>query len=485
MLRLQELFIAFTSMMKEYPWLGFAVSAWGLTILTLVFRKVPSAIFGFLRRQLSTTLVFDSSYTTGDRDTFDELMKWFGENRYAGLSRTIRIYFRWIQDPNNPNTSLRRPVIGVSENRQLIFWEGLPCLVSCSREGGDKMIQSEYTPYIVTIVRLGRNRESVIRLVETMQKQASIDIPVKRKLTGSDWFFTGAVRKRPLHTVATNNNLVESIVARIREFDANEQWYLDRGIPYKLCICLYGPPGTGKNTIVRAVASELKRGIDYVNLSSTTDHFLSQALLTSGNTRALILFDDFDLDNFKPRNEKLRTNIAAPTLEEKAPAEEPKSASENEEEKGVTLRGILSVLDGEDTPHGRIFFMTTNDISNLDKAITRPGRMDMIEYVGLLEDRAIKTYIKGQYELDSKQAAHRFAGLRFNPVSGAQLEQLYKQYPLDLDSLIRELALISKENTNGDSFPAGSPDHDGALGHERQHVERVSRADETAVKVSA
>lgn len=69
MLRLQELFIAFTSMMKEYSWLGFAVSAWGLTIVTLVFRRVPAAVFGFLKRQLSTTLVFDSSYTTGDRNT--------------------------------------------------------------------------------------------------------------------------------------------------------------------------------------------------------------------------------------------------------------------------------------------------------------------------------------------------------------------------------------------------------------------------------
>lgn len=453
--RLQQLFIAFTELMKQYPWLGFAVSAWGLAVFTMIFRSFPAKVWGFIKRQCSTTLVFDSSYLTGDKDTFDELMRWFGENKYANLSRTIRIYFRWIPSADNPNVQRRGPVVGVSEDRQLIFWEGMPCLVSCAREGGEKMMQSEFTPYIVTIVRLGRNRESVVRLVTTMQERSAIDAPIKRKLVNSDWHFSGAVRHRPLHTVATNNNLVERIITEIERFTANEKWYLDRGIPYKLCFCLYGPPGTGKNTIVRAVASQLRRGVDYVNLRSTTDNALAQALLNSGNTKSLILFDDFDLDNFKPRSNVLKTKdqfeiipVAGEDLLKKDEAES------KSEEKGelVTLQGLLSILDGEDTPHGRIFFLTTNDLANLDKSVTRPGRIDFMEYVGLLEDAAIKRYIIGQYALSEKEAAHHLDVVKFNPLTGAELEQLYKQHRHDVRGLIRDL--MSSGIDNADESPS-------------------------------
>jgi chaperone BCS1 len=42
----------------------------------------------------------------------------------------------------------------------------------------------------------------------------------------------------------------------------------------------------------------------------------------------------------------------------------------------VTLSGLLNVIDGVFTCHGRILIMTTNHPEVLDSALIRPGRID-------------------------------------------------------------------------------------------------------------
>ncbi len=48
----------------------------------------------------------------------------------------------------------------------------------------------------------------------------------------------------------------------------------------------------------------------------------------------------------------------------------------------LTFSGLLNCLDGVASTEARIVFMTTNYIDRLDKALIRPGRVDMKEYVG-------------------------------------------------------------------------------------------------------
>jgi mitochondrial chaperone BCS1 len=49
---------------------------------------------------------------------------------------------------------------------------------------------------------------------------------------------------------------------------------------------------------------------------------------------------------------------------------------------GVTLSGLLNVLDGFFAPTGVLFMMTTNHIETLDSALLRPGRIDYKLYLG-------------------------------------------------------------------------------------------------------
>lgn len=49
---------------------------------------------------------------------------------------------------------------------------------------------------------------------------------------------------------------------------------------------------------------------------------------------------------------------------------------ENKLGSGVTLSGLLHVVDGVSSQEGRLLIMTTNHIEHLDEALIRPGRAD-------------------------------------------------------------------------------------------------------------
>jgi chaperone BCS1 len=57
------------------------------------------------------------------------------------------------------------------------------------------------------------------------------------------------------------------------------------------------------------------------------------------------------------------------------------------ERNGVTLSGLLNVLDGFYAPTGVLFVMTTNHIEALDPALLRPGRIDYKVYMGKAGDQ--------------------------------------------------------------------------------------------------
>jgi chaperone BCS1 len=71
--------------------------------------------------------------------------------------------------------------------------------------------------------------------------------------------------------------------------------------------------------------------------------------------------------------------LAAPSS---ATAEDKKSRESTADKSGVTLSGLLNVLDGFYAPTGVLFMMTTNRIEALDSALLRPGRIDYRLYLG-------------------------------------------------------------------------------------------------------
>lgn len=179
---------------------------------------------------------------------------------------------------------------------------------------------------------------------------------------GLEWAPLGDPRtKRPLGSVVLDEGVKEEVVADVNDFLTRQQWYIDRGIPYRRGYLLFGPPGSGKTSFIQALAGELDFSVAMINLSEMgmTDDKLA-FLLTKLPKRSILLLEDADAA-FVNRRQRDVDGYNGAT---------------------VTFSGLLNALDGVAAGEERIAFLTTNHIDRLDPALIRPGRVDMMMRIG-------------------------------------------------------------------------------------------------------
>jgi SpoVK/Ycf46/Vps4 family AAA+-type ATPase len=186
----------------------------------------------------------------------------------------------------------------------------------------------------------------------------------------------------------------DKILKKIDFFLNNKKWYQEHGIPYNLGILLYGEPGGGKTRFIKQLMNYTGRhGID-IKLNDSFDFYKLKNLIHDeqvgddyiiSQDKRIIIFEDIDAvgdilkerddnntDMFKEiltddensnKNNKKRTKDLLRLIEKK--------------QNTNTLSYFLNIIDGLNECSGRIIIMTTNRINHLDKALIRPGRIDI------------------------------------------------------------------------------------------------------------
>ncbi|KAG6810821.1 hypothetical protein H0H92_010179 [Tricholoma furcatifolium] len=195
------------------------------------------------------------------------------------------------------------------------------------------------------------------------------------------WASTTSKALRPLSSIVLKEGLMESLVGDIREFLDSEEWYRGAGIPYRRGYLLHGPPGTGKTSTIYALAGELGLSIYTVPLSSSfvDDSYLLRAV-SSMSRKSILLIEDIDCA-FPSRSREDEDDVK--------PGAPPPDFLEFNNAKGVSLSGLLNVIDGIGSEEGGVFFATTNYVDRLDAALLRPGRIDTkIEYTYATKSQA-------------------------------------------------------------------------------------------------
>ncbi|KAI9035825.1 BCS1 and AAA domain-containing protein [Aspergillus affinis] len=223
---------------------------------------------------------------------------------------------------------------------------------------------------------------SFLEEVRTFSKnQATSYVSVYRITPGREIPRWSRVTSRParyISTVILDESKKEAIVKDIKEYlhPRTRQWYSNHGIPYRRGYLLSGPPGTGKSSLAGAIAGMFELDIYVLGLNEPE---ISENHLTSLFSRvpphSVVLVEDVDAAG---------VNMSRPP---KMPTVSPLNRNEFETPKfnrtiqslaqPVSLSGLLNAIDGVASHEGRILIMTTNVPESLDRALIRPGRVDL------------------------------------------------------------------------------------------------------------
>jgi len=188
------------------------------------------------------------------------------------------------------------------------------------------------------------------------------------------WDYSRNYMPRLLESVVLQSGDKEQLVKDITRFRSSKQRYSRLGVPYHRGYLFYGPPGTGKTSLVSAVAAHFALSVYCVNLTEFNDRSL-MAAVNEVPRDSVLLFEDIDC--MKGGQKREPSNGA-----DKPGDKREKEGTNN----GVTLSGLLNVLDGFFAPTGVLFMMTTNHMEVLDLALLRPGRIDYKLYLGKASD---------------------------------------------------------------------------------------------------
>jgi len=325
-------------------------------------------------------------------ELFDQILAWLNEHRYAQVCR--RLSARLHTDSHERKRIQFTPGPGWHW-----FWhDGRVLWLERDTEKapstGRGIFAGSDQRESLTLRTLGRGSEPLRRLLADIQRHHDARYKDRIRIHAVDgcdgWNLIARVHKRPLRSVILAAGQAEDILADIQQFRASEQWYAERGIPWRRGYLLYGPPGTGKTSLVRAVASEFSLDLAILNIASDQlDDLTLATLMADAPRHSILLLEDVDAAFVNRQNSQ----------------------------KGITFSGLLNAIDGVISQEGHLLFMTTNHPERLDHALIRPGRIDRRYELGTATAEQVARHYQLYFPDASASDCERFVG----SVQGGQL----------------------------------------------------------------
>jgi chaperone BCS1 len=337
-------------------------------------RAIPSRIWYWIVSQ--TTL----SITVKDEDAaFAWVKQWFAEQKFLKRIRRVDL-----------DTTVRNQNLALipAPGRHWFWYRGRPFLVDFYRSEDTRGWTPKRSELLV-FQTIGRDQSLLKLFVTEIASCHKKHERVRSSLYvySEYWNTVEGYNARLLDSVILQTGERERLVVDIEKFKSSKARYRHLGVPYHRGYLLYGPPGTGKTSLVSAIAGKFAMSIYAINLTDFTDRSLTKAM-NDVPPGSVVLFEDVDcMIASNPRSHA-----------EKPSAADPREKPEDKaavQKFGVTLSGLLNVLDGFHAPDDVLYMLTTNKIEALDPALLRPGRIDYRLYLGVAsEEQKVELYCR-------------------------------------------------------------------------------------------
>jgi hypothetical protein len=282
------------------------------------------------------------------------------------------------------------------------------------------------------------------------------------------------------------NNLfgknVDIIRKRVNFFKDNKDWYDSKGVPYTLGIMVSGNPGSGKTSMIKCISNELKRHIINIHLSDNMTKtqlenlFYSEQIniLQNGKTetytipinKRIYVLEDVDCqcdvildretetaekilikknEELKNQIEELKKIINDRSNQVRVVGNQQNDRPIETNNQKITLSFLLNLFDGILETPGRITIMTTNFVDKLDKAFTRPGRIDIISKFGFSDSYQLIQIIEHRYDIVLNEEQLNFIYNIPKFITPAEIGRILFENFDSLDGALRDLETYSNE----------------------------------------
>ncbi|KAF5386353.1 hypothetical protein D9757_006641 [Collybiopsis confluens] len=318
--------------------------------------------------------------TTGDlqeEEDDDELVHGRKKRTVAfmpSVDTTHTIYYRghWLRITR----SKRYPDYGHSGSLKIRFVPSFSAVAPRS----SRSVECDASRLTIFYSVVARNNDILKKLVLEAKRDYEKDAEHRVHIFMADttygcWRWNGARQKRPMSSIVLQPGVKDMLLADCKDFLCSEEWYAERGIPFRRGYLLHGVPGSGKTSLIHSLAGELGLDIYVVSLSSKgmSDNTLT-TLMGAVPSRCILLLEDLDAA-FTRSVSRDSSSTGAP--KEATASTTAAATPEVSDGSTLSLSGLLNSLDGVAAAEGRLLFATTNHIERLDPALSRPGRMDV------------------------------------------------------------------------------------------------------------
>lgn len=396
------------------------VALWGLTVVTWLLRNVPGSIWRYIKRMSMRSITITSVGNEFSNDNFGLFLDWYATSGYGHWSRSLQLILAFAE-------GRKRSVITAGYGKHFFVYKGRLFWFTKSKldSNGVEIIKEE-----IVITSLSLTQDILLEFVDKFKWKRSDEGAASSNdiytfyTNGGHGYWTESAQLvyRDLKTVAMSNEIRVDLLDQIARYLAREEQSVRLGIAWKLSVQLTGPTGTGKTSLVRAIASYMKRDLYIVPLVELSDIQLRKAITTIPRG-SIVLFEDYD------SCDAVHDREAQAALSKEQKLERSLSISRANQ----TLAGILNAIDGVIPLHDLILFWTTNHPEKIDPAVTREGRIDVTYVLDDLRDDDIRRFI-----LDNYPGANLPSNI-FRKIRGAHLSNLVLNNPDNVDSLIKSI----------------------------------------------